>query len=115
MDKDGRHQRVSQLSKETEGDSRTVSQLDAEYRYEEVVKKTMGMNTNRRNEGRRTTAATTTTHPTRRGTRANVIRNRYRKRRRRMLLCGRITKEFFVYVPYNNILLPTTWNPRMFK
>ena len=37
MDQDGRHQRVSQLSKETEGDSRAVSALDAEYRYDEVV------------------------------------------------------------------------------
>lgn len=39
MDKDGRHQRVSELSHATEGDSRVVSQLDAEYRYDEVVRK----------------------------------------------------------------------------
>ena len=43
MDQDGRHQRVSQLSKETEGDSRAVSALDAEYRYDEVVQKQVEM------------------------------------------------------------------------
>ena len=39
MDADGRHQRVSELARKTDGDSRAVSQLDAEYRYGEQVAK----------------------------------------------------------------------------